>query len=307
MPLTELSLLALLKIIYQLVKIIRQEKIDILYTHSWSPVIGGYLAAKITNKILITIAHSNYQSPWQRYLIGLGRYVICPSQATARFLSTHSSIPFSKIKIIPRGIDINRFKFIDPQDKLQQTINIGIIGRLSPPKGHFIFFEAMKQVSLTVPNIKILVVGGAFSAGQFSYLNQLKALSSELELQDKTEFLGRRYDIPEIISQPDILVLATIDSESFGLVIIEAQAAGVPVVATRVGGPEEIIDDYRTGLLVAPKNSKEIVQAVLKIINDQNFSSFLAQNVYQKLKTKFILKIMADATLRVFEEALASR
>src|SRR5579863_3107373 len=116
--------------------------------------------------------------------------------------------------------------------------------------------------------------------------------------------MGNRRDIPQLLSKADCLVLSTTTQEAFGRVIIEAQAAGVPVVATRVGGVTEIIDHEKTGLLVLPKEIEAMSDAVLRILNNPGFSAGLVVEAKKKIDARYTLAHMADATIAVYKELM---
>jgi lipopolysaccharide heptosyltransferase II len=100
--------------------------------------------------------------------------------------------------------------------------------------------------------------------------------------------------------------MATTTQEAFGRVIIEAQAAGVPVVATRVGGVVDIIDDDENGILVPPADPQEMALACVRIFKDRSLARRLAENAYSRVKEKYNLQLMVDRTLAVYQEALNS-
>ena len=120
------------------------------------------------------------------------------------------------------------------------------------------------------------------------------------------EFLGNRKDIPQLLANTDCLVLSTVTQEAFGRVILEAQAASVPVVATKVGGVVEIIEDEETGLLVLPKEIDAMAHAVIRILTDKPLATKLASQAKRKLERNFTLERMAGQTLKVYEELLDS-
>lgn len=120
------------------------------------------------------------------------------------------------------------------------------------------------------------------------------------------EFLGNRRDIPQILSKLDCLVMPSIAEEAFGRVIIEAQASGVPVIASKVGGVVEIIDDGQDGLLVDPKDHEGMAEAILKILKDRFFAEQLVQRARKKVEERYSLEKMAQETLDVYREALSS-
>ncbi len=117
------------------------------------------------------------------------------------------------------------------------------------------------------------------------------------------EFLGNRRDIPQLLAQSDCLVLSTITQEAFGRVILEAQAASVPVVATKVGGVAEIIDHEKTGLLVPPKDIDAMAKAVIRLLQNRELASSLIEAAHKKIENRYTLKHMAEATLQVYRES----
>ena len=162
----------------------------------------------------------------------------------------------------------------------------------------------MSKVVRANPYAKILVIGDV-PPGKESYKRELKALARRCGLSSNVEFLGSRKDVPELLEKTDVLVLSSVEPESFGRVILEAQAAGVPVVATKVGGVVDIIDDEQTGLLVMPKDTDAMARSVLRLINDKSFAHQLTAAAKKKIKNQFLLKHMASRTLEVYEELLA--
>ena len=120
-----------------------------------------------------------------------------------------------------------------------------------------------------------------------------------------TEFLGSQQDIPAVLIDLNLLVLPSIRHEAFGRVVIEAQAAGVPVIATRVGGVVDIIDENLTGILVTPCDVEGLAQAIIRIMKDKSLAGYLAENARKKVTQKFTLDLMAKKTLSVYEEALS--
>jgi lipopolysaccharide heptosyltransferase II len=161
----------------------------------------------------------------------------------------------------------------------------------------------MAKVAKVVPNLKLWIVGDA-PASKEAYKEQVQVLTKRLGLWNATEFLGMQQDIPGILTNLDVLVLATTTHEAFGRVIIEAQASGVPVVATRMGGVIDVIEDGLTGLLVAPADPGAISEAVIKIFNDKELAFRLAENAYKKLKQKYNIETMVKNTLDAYRDAL---
>jgi hypothetical protein len=150
------------------------------------------------------------------------------------------------------------------------------------------------------------VVGDA-SPGKEKYRQELEDLVRRLGLSRNVEFLGRRGDIPEILSGLDVLVLATTVPEGFGRVIIEAFASGVPVVATGVGGVTEIIRDGENGLLVPPEDPQSMSDAIVRLLKDTSLARDIVRRARKDAEDRFNLDRMITETVRVYEEALETK
>ena len=215
-------------------------------------------------------------------------------------------VPRDRIKLIPRSVDIECFRYINPREKKHKGFNVGIIGRITPLKGHMYFMKAMAKVAKEIPNLKIWVVGEV-PVSKEAYKEQLELLVKRLGLWPHTEFLGTQRDIPGILEHLDVLVMATTTQEAFGRVIIEAQAAGVPVVATRVGGVVDIIEDNKNGLLVPPADPVRMAQAVVRLYKDKDLAEKISQAALLKTKNNYNITQMVESTLEVYQQALESK
>jgi heptosyltransferase-1 len=127
-------------------------------------------------------------------------------------------------------------------------------------------------------------------------------LVKRLGIEDKVEFLGNRTDIPQLLADSDVLVLSTVTQEAFGRVLIEAQAVGVPVVATKVGGVVDIVEHEITGLLVLPKDSDAIAAAVMRLITDRKLVDAMVLEARKRIEQRYTLELMAQKTIAVYAE-----
>lgn len=302
LPVHKKSLFSILQLVKPVCEIINKEKIDIVHARSRVPAWIAFFAARRTNRIFITTCHGFYKRHIFSYVMGWAKMVICPSQVIARHMIDDFLVPQERIRLIPRGVHIERFEFFSPAKKRQKEFNVGIIARLSPIKGHIHFIKAMAELARSVPNLKIWIVGDA-SVSRQAYKEQIQVLVKRLGLWDCTQFLGTQRDIPQILRQLDLLVVPTLTQEAFGRVIIEAQASGVPVIASRIGGIVDIIDDNKTGLLVPVADPTSISQAGLRVFKDKEFADRLAQAAFEKVKERYSLELMVENTIKVYEEA----
>ncbi|MFA5276199.1 MAG: GT4 family glycosyltransferase PelF, partial [Candidatus Omnitrophota bacterium] len=305
LPVNKKSLLKMLKTVPALAEIIKKEKIDIVHARSRVPAWIAYFACRRSNAVFITTCHGYYRKHFFSSVMGWGKRVIVLSNIIGRHMIEDFSVPYERIRLVPRSVDLEKFEYISPDRKRKDEFNIGIIGRITPLKGHLHFIKAMAKVYRVIPRLKIWIVGDAPASKQ-AYKEQVQLLVRRLGLSHCTEFLGTQRDIPGILANLDLLVLATTTHEAFGRVIIEAQAAGVPVVATKVGGVVDIIDDGLTGLLVNPADPGSMAEAALKIFKDKQLSRTLAENAYRKVKEKYNLELMVKNTLEVYHDALSN-
>ncbi|MCX5697975.1 MAG: lipopolysaccharide heptosyltransferase II [Candidatus Omnitrophica bacterium] len=305
LPVHKKSLFVMFRMVSSLVEIIRKEKIDIVHARSRIPAWPAYWAARRTRTAFITTCHGYYKKHPFSYVMGWGKRVIVLSNAIARHMIDDFGVAHERIRLIPRSVDLEKFKFISPDEKRKEEFNVGIIGRITPIKGHLVFIKAMAKLARVAPRLKIWIIGDAPSSKE-AYKEQIHVLVRRLGLWSFTQFLGTQRDIPGILGHLDLLVMATTTQEAFGRVIIEAQAAGVPVVATRVGGVVDIIDDEKNGLLVPASDPQSMADAAIRIFKDAQLARRLAENAYSKVKERYNIGLMVDNTLAVYRDALDS-
>jgi len=265
----------------------------------------AYFACRKTSAQFMTTCHGYYKNRFFSQIMGWSKYVIVISEIIGRHMVEDFKVSNDRIRVIHRSVDLNKFKPKKFNSSSEPTCNIAIVGRITQLKGHDYFLKAMAQVVRNIPYAKIKIIGDAPRSKE-AYLQELKHLVSRLNLEDKVEFLGNRSDIPELLAQTDVLVLSTVTPEAFGRVIIEAQAVGVPVVATKVGGVVDIIEDEKSGLLVMPRDVDAMAKAVLRILRDKALAERLVEEARKKIDEKFTLEHMALKTIGVYEELLSS-
>jgi len=305
LPVHKKSLISITKTIPRLVEIIKKEEIDIVHARSRVPAWIAYFACRRANTVFITTCHGYYKKHPFSYVMGWAKRVIVLSNVIARHMLEDFKVPYERIRLIPRSVDLEKFKYSPPDKRRQEEFNVGIIGRITPIKGHLHFIKAMAKVSRHIPRLKIWIVGDAPSSKE-AYKEGMEVLVKRLGLWHCTEFLGTQRNVPEILSHLDLVVLATVTHEAFGRVIIEAQASGVPVVATEVGGVVDIIENGKTGLLVPPADPTSMAGAIIKIFKDAKLATELAENAYKKVQDAYNVELMVRSTLDVYKEALSN-
>ncbi len=304
LPVHKKSLWTVVPAVKALAEIIRKEQVDIVHARSRVPAWIAFFACRRTKTPFITTCHGYYRKHLFSRVMGWPKLIIVPSQVIGRHMIEDFGVAPPNIRLIARSVDLEKFRALKPERPKNEYI-VSIIGRITPLKGHEYFLKAMAKVLRNIPNIKIWVIGDV-PPEKAAYKEELQILVKRLGLVEYVEFLGHRKDVPQLLAKTHCLVLSTVTEEAFGRVILEAQAAGVPVVATKVGGVVDIIDEGRTGLLVLPKDPEGMAQAVVKLLRDKNLAARIAHEAKVKLESKFTLEHMASQTVAVYEELLRS-
>lgn len=214
---------------------------------------------------------------------GIGRRVLQTAANLATLTVANSRAsgsvlhPETRVRVIHPGVDLNRFTPADPNPVLRRELEgeterplVAIVGRLDVRKGVQTLVDAMAQATGAAADARLIVVGEA-GTGPVEYAEQLKA-DAAARLGDRVLFAGRRSDIADILRNVDVLVNASV-AEPFGLTVLEAQAVGTPVIATRAGGVVEFVEHEQTGLLVAPESADQLARAIERILDDRELAS----------------------------------
>ena len=222
----------------------------------------------------------------------------CVSNGVRDYLGA-GGFPRDKLVVIPNGVDVERFGPRDPAFKRRlglraDTPLVTTIGRLHEQKGMHYFLRAAASVRHSRPDCHFLVVGHG------PLEDELRRLAAEFHIADHVTFLGFCDDVPAVLAATDVFVLPSL-WEGMPNAVLEAMAAGVPVVATRVEGTVDIIEDGKTGLLVLPRDIPGLVSAVLRLLGEPDRAAALAAAGQAHVRAHFPL----DAMVRRHEQLYA--
>ena len=292
---------------FVLARLIRRERIDLVHTHNAGPWLYGGLAAKLAGARLCHTEHSNL-FPHQRRMLRAERWlarwtevIISDSEKVKRHLVERQGVPAGKIRVVVNGVDTRRFGAeggAPAQARRLLGLNgdqpvVGTVGRLVPVKDHRTLLAAFRRVAEQHPAGRLVIVGDGPLRGD------LVRLAGTLGLSDRVRFLGERRDIPQLLRAFDLFVLSSV-SEGMPLTVLEAMAAGVPVVATRVGGVPEAVVDRETGWLVPPGDPESMAGAVLALLADPARRAALGRRAQERACGQFDVQQMADAYARAY-------
>lgn len=304
LPVHEKSPPSVISMVGKLMNIIKKEEIDLVHARSRTPAFSAFFASFLTKVPFITTCHGYYSNHIFSRVMGWGKFVIVASNVVARHMIKDFGVPRERIRLIPRGVDLEKFSYREPAaTPTPKQYTIGIIGRITPIKGHVYLIRAISKVARLMPNIKVLIIGDG-PVSKPKYRQELEMMVRRLSLSKHIHFLGERHDIPQQLTKLDLLVMPSIGEETFGRVIIEAQARGVPVIATRVGGIIDIIKDGENGILVPPKDWHSLSGAIISLLKDRSLRERLSKAGRANIEKNFSLSRMYDMTIKVYNEAL---
>jgi glycosyltransferase involved in cell wall biosynthesis len=291
-------------LVFRLKEVLKRQKVDIVHIHDNSTIFYATLAAKMARipKLIYTEHGGVYFESKRKYFLNkllwrLQSRIICVSEKTKADLERFGSLN-GKATVIPNGIDMKKFDInIDAYKKRNELgLNaedfvICAVGRLSKEKNQKMLIEASKDLVSLIPQIKFLIAGDGPTRGE------LEDKTKQLGARDYFLFLGTRKDIPEILKVSDCFVNCS-NYETFGLAIVEAMAAGIPVVATDAGGTNELVKNNQTGLLIEKDNQGQLCSAIKSLHEDKNLGLALAGKAEKFVREKFSIEV----TVRDYED-----
>ena len=283
-------------------KILKEIKPDIIHVRSRVPAWLVYFANKKLNIKVVSTVHGFNSVGFYSSIMQKSDAVICVSNSIKEYIQKHYQTSENKITVIPRGIDLKLFNpknidktFIENFKKefnLKDKFIVSSVGRVTQLKDYETFIKAILLVKKEIPNIIGLIVGGVRSDKE-DYLNSLKSLIKELNLEENIIFTGSQNKIEQIYALSDVVISSSKKPESFGRAVAEAICMNKPVIATNHGGVKDIIIENVNGFFFEVGNDKELADNILK-------SRVLKFDGYTYISNNFSLENMVNKTLEVY-------
>lgn len=301
----------------QLGSLLRKEKPNLVHIHLWNPGSCRYAFSVINKKNtkIITTEHDPFplkglKNSLKKKTLKKIDHVVAVSDANKDLLIKLYPELKNKISTIHNGIDIDKFDkslfHFSTQYKArikEQLFNaknedfiILSIAALHPRKGLNYLMEAFKNIHAKDPKTKLIIVG------EGPERKNLTKLIKILELDNDVMLLGEQNNIPQILKSSDLFVLASL-KEAFGLVLLEAMAAQIPVIASEVGGIPEIIQHNKSGLLVQPANIEDLTNGIRTIMNNPALKQKLTYVAHHHVKN-FDIKVTSQKTEKLYDSIL---
>jgi len=315
----------------RLARIAVQREVDILHARSRAPAWSALAAARRTGRKFVTTYHGAYGERGRakrlyNSVMARGDIVIANSQFTADLIRERYATPPDRIRVIHRGVDETLFSgaaiSAERKDDLRRRWGVPsdqrIIlqaARLTAWKGQDVLVEAAGRLHAAgrLDDVSIVLAGD--DQGRVEYRRQLEDRIAAAGLADKVLLVGHVDDIAAAFAMSHVAVIASIEPEAFGRTAIEAQVLGCPVVATRLGAPQETVitnsgtaPDGRTGWLVPPGDANALASALLETLSlGDDERSRIGARAIEHVISRFSLRRMKRDTLAVYDFLLGSK
>jgi glycosyltransferase involved in cell wall biosynthesis len=301
--------------LFRILRYLRKHRPQLLHTQLEFSDILGTIAAKLLGIPCVSTLHTldiyeeKKSATWRlklRWFV-LRNYcdkILAVSEKTRIHHLEGGRLGEKKVITLYNGLDISRFKKPDEsiQQEIRQSLNLPLnrqiiitVAVLREPKGIQYMLKALPTILAKNPNTHYLIVGDG------DYGDTLRDLVTAIGIQENVTFAGRRTDIPALLSIGDVFVLPTL-KDALPTVLIEALAAGIPIVASNVGGVPEIVEDGVNGLLVPPENPAELTRACLQFLQNREFASQIVHAGNDVVQKSFNISVQIEQLNRIYEE-----
>jgi glycosyltransferase involved in cell wall biosynthesis len=305
--------------VFRLSRAIREHKIDIVHARSRAPAWSAWLAAKKSGAIFVTTFHNAYGagSALKRFYnsaMAKGERVIAISDFVADYAARIYGVSKDILHVVPRGVDTESFdpQKVDPSriETLRREWNVKdqqpvilLPGRLTRWKGQLVLVRALARLKRR--DFVCVIVGGGKNT---PYGQEVAHEIERAGLGQNVAIFDTCQDMPAAYALADIVVVPSTRPEGFGRVVIEAQAMGVPVIATNHGGTKETVIQSKTGWLTAPNDDRELAQTidVVLLLTPQERQAMAARAIAH-IQGRFTTDTMTLKTLGIYRELLEKR
>ena len=285
---------------------ILEEGIEVIHAHTRVTQVMGHFLSGQTGVPMVTTCHGFFKRRWFRKVFPCwGKGVIAISCPVALHLWKDFGVANERIHMVTNGIDLKRFTVADQGERNKKRLElgigdhpvIGIIARLSDVKGIDVLLKAMPVVIQAIPNIQLII------AGEGPEKEKLQQIVQDLSLHAFVRFESTVNHTRDLLAAFDVFVMPSL-MEGLGLSVIEAQATGIPVIASNVGGLPELVEDSKTGYLVPVGDSQVLAQRIIEMLKNPVQAKAMAAEARFLVEQKFSSEKMVEGTLKVYEQYL---
>jgi glycosyltransferase involved in cell wall biosynthesis len=297
--------------------LIKKFKIDIAHSNDFLDIYGP-IAARLAS--VKSIQHDRlimHKSIWLKKILcaGIEKFnnrIIVVSNGVGRAMFSENRKIQPKVITCYDWLDMEMVGHNEGKGEFRKEIGvneehvlIGAVGRLEPWKGQHVFVKAAARVANCYPNARFVIVGGkVVGRGREKYEDELRAIASDLQIEDKVHFAGHRNDISNVMGALDIYVHCSVEPDPLPGVVMEAMEMGKPVVGPRDGGVPEEIDEGKTGLLYNPGDYQEMAKTICRLIASPELARDYGVAGKQRALTVFNKEHLCRKMEDVYEDML---
>jgi glycosyltransferase involved in cell wall biosynthesis len=294
-----------------LLRLLRAQRPDVLHTFLFQMNAYGSLAGRLLGIPVVTSIRSKHYElarkhrllAWQ-LMARLSDRVTANSADLRDTFCRHARVPRHRVTVIPNGVDAQRFGGAQRRAAIRQQLDIpptapviGAVGRTHPVKGHRFLVEAMARIAPRWPQARLLLVGDKVEP-EFTALARIVSARG---LGERVIFTGARDDVADLLGAMDVFALPSL-SEGMSNALLEAMAAGLPVVATAVGGNPEVLAHGELGVLVPPGAPGELADAIAGILRDYSVARALGERARAYVAQWYDWRQMANRYSLLYDE-----
>ncbi len=303
-------------VLFRLVKVLKQHHVDVLHCHAHKATVYGVMAAALA-KTPVVLAHvhglgrsRNLRRKLTNFLLfrKIDRIICVANSVKEDVLKSNWRLPAEKLSILENSVDYERFADVSiSRATAKQMLGVpaeafvfGTVGRLAPTKGLSYLIEAFERVKKQEPAAHLVLLGDGPCRAE------LEQQASNLSCRDAVHFLGHRRNIEQLIRGMDVFVLSSV-AEGMPRAILEVMAAGIPCVATAVGGIPEIINSREVGLLAPPRDAEALAQAMTKLAASQEQLRKYAEQARDRISRFYSHEVVRKKLERLYENEIEFR
>ena len=295
--------------IFRIIDLVRKERIDLIYANGYRLNPYALYVSKLLNIPALTHIHDVIEKKHVRnFLLHRSQNLVVPSEYARERLGNIKA----RVFLVPNAIKVHDFIHINRSNIRKEfgiednQILIGMVGNFVKEKGHRFFIDAAVLIKEKINNARFIIVGDNVYGGSLTK-NVLVKFAQERDIADDIIFTGERSDVAEILSNLDFFILPS-ERESFSLVVLEAMASRVLVIANKSsGGPSEIIKDGQDGLLFDCANARELSILIADLTKNVSFKKTLVDAAFEKVKNEFDMPIFIDRINKSLEKIIRSK
>jgi glycosyltransferase involved in cell wall biosynthesis len=221
----------------------------------------------------------------------------------------HFQIPSENVEVIPNAIDDTKYDTEIDRWDVRRRFGVGdheklvlYVGRLVPQKGIEYLIRTVPRISHRFPEAKFVIVGEGWMRGHLEWL------ADQVGQRWRINFTGfiSDSDLVALTKSADVMIVPSV-YEPFGIVALEGMAAGVPVVASQVGGLAEVVEHDKTGVWVYPRSPDSIAWGVGRVLSDQGYRDWLVKNAREAVRSRFSWEAVGRQTMEVYKRVLGEK